>query len=87
VIAQDPPSGPALRGDTVSVTVSLGPPLVEVPDVVGTQVGPATRRLEDAGFEVRVERVLGGFFGTVRACDPPAGSRVPRGSTITLTVV
>jgi serine/threonine-protein kinase len=87
VMAQDPPSGPALRGDTVSVTVSLGPPLVEVPVVVGTQVGEATRRLEDAGFEVRVQRVLGGFFGTVRACDPAAGTRIPRGSTVTLTIV
>lgn len=87
VIAQDPPSGPALRGDTVAITVSLGPPLVEVPGVVGRQLDDATDILERAGFRVRVERVLGGFFGTVRATDPGAGSQAPRGSTVTVTVV
>lgn len=87
VISQDPPSGPALRGDTVTITVSLGPPLVQVPEVVGKQVDEATRVLEAAGFTVRIERVLGGFFGTVRASDPPAGSSAPRGSAVTLTIV
>ena len=87
VISQDPAPGPALRGDTVRLTVSLGPPLVPVPAVVGKQVDEATRILRDAGFEVRVERVLGGFFGTVRASDPDAGTAIPRGSTVTLTIV
>ncbi len=87
VMGQDPPSGPALRGDTVRITVSLGPPLVAVPPVVGKQVDEATRILEEAGFTVRIERVLGGFFGTVRASDPVAGESIPRGSTVTLTIV
>lgn len=87
VIAQDPGPGAALRGDTVSITVSLGPPLVAVPEVVGKQVGEARRLLQEAGFEVRIERVLGGFFGTVRSSNPAAGQQVPRGSTVTLTVV
>jgi eukaryotic-like serine/threonine-protein kinase len=87
VIGQDPAPGPALRGDTVRLTVSLGPPLVAVPAVVGKQVADATRILEDAGFDVRIERVLGGFFGTVRASDPTAGTAIPRGSTVTLTIV
>ncbi len=87
VIGQDPAPGPALRGDTVRLTVSLGPRLVAVPAVVGKQVDDATRILEDAGFVVRVERVLGGFFGTVRASDPTAGTAIPRGSTVTLTIV
>jgi beta-lactam-binding protein with PASTA domain len=87
VISQDPAAGPALRGDTVSIVVSLGPPLVAVPQVVGKQVGEAQQLLQDAGLEVRVQRVLGGYFGTVRAADPAAGQQVPRGSTVTLTVV
>lgn len=87
VISQDPAPGPALRGDTVRLTVSLGPPLVPVPAVVGKQVDEATRILQDAGFDVRIERVLGGFFGTVRASDPTAGTAIPRGSTVTLTIV
>lgn len=89
VIEQDPAAGSAqlYRGDTVTITVSLGPELVAVPDVVGSQVDEAQRTLEAAGFAVRVEEVLGGFFGTVRAMDPQAGTMVPRGTAVTLTVV
>ena len=87
VMEQDPEPGPAFRGDTVTITVSEGPPRIPVPDVVGKQLAAATGTLEDAGFEVRVERVLGGFFGTVRSSTPAAGTVVQRGSTITLTVV
>ena len=87
VMAQDPQPGPAYRGDTVTITVSEGPPRIPVPDVVGKQLTEARRILEDAGFEVRVQRILGGFFGTVRSSNPAAGTQVPRGSTITITVV
>lgn len=87
VISQEPPAGPALRGDSVAVLVSLGPPLVEVPQVVGRQFDEARRILEEAGFTVQQERILGGFFGTVRATDPAAGQSVPRGSTVVVTVV
>jgi eukaryotic-like serine/threonine-protein kinase len=87
VISQAPADGTLFRGDTVSVVVSKGPPLVAVPKVVGEQVGDATTALEAAGFSVKVERVLGGFFGTVRSQAPEGGSQAPRGSTITLTIV
>ena len=42
VIAQDPDGGTLFKGDTVSIRVSLGPELVEVPNVVA-----AGRRLGD----------------------------------------
>jgi serine/threonine-protein kinase len=58
-----------------------------VPGVVGQQLEAATQALEAEGFRVSVDKVLGGFFGTVRAQDPQPGARVPAGSTITLTVV
>ncbi len=88
VVSQQPDGGQSLfRGDTVTVTVSLGPPLVEVPTLRGQQVGPARDALEQAGFAVEVERVLGGIFGTVRDQSPAGGSQQPRGSTVTLTVV
>ncbi|GAA4286116.1 Stk1 family PASTA domain-containing Ser/Thr kinase [Georgenia daeguensis] len=89
VIAQAPPAGSAqlYRGDSVDLRVSLGPELFAVPDVVGRQVGEARSALAAAGFEVAVEEVLGGFFGTVRAQDPEPGAMLPRGSVITLTVV
>ncbi|MFB9377700.1 Stk1 family PASTA domain-containing Ser/Thr kinase [Kineococcus gynurae] len=87
VISQTPDSGDVFVGDTVTLVVSDGPPLVPVPTVQGQQVGPATEQLRALGFQVRVNRVLGGIFGTVRDSSPAAGTNAPKGSTITLTVV
>ena len=88
VISQTPAGGATLfRGDAVRLTVSSGPPLVAVPQVQGQQVGPARAALEALGFQVRLNNVLGGIFGTVRDSSPAAGTSAPKGSTITLTVV
>ena len=58
-----------------------------MPGVVGQQLAQARSTLEAAGFKVTVRRALGGFFGTVRLQDPAGGSKAPKGSTITLTIV
>nr|WP_297428178.1 Stk1 family PASTA domain-containing Ser/Thr kinase [uncultured Actinotalea sp.] len=88
VMAQDPPPGTeGFRTDTVTITVSQGPPLVEVPNLVGQQFADARATLERLGFVVVREDVLGGFFGTVRSQDASPGSTLPKGSTITLAVV
>lgn len=79
--------GEALRGDEVSLVVSLGPELFEVPDVVGLSYRDAAQQLTEAGFDVAREEVLGGYFNTVRSQDIDAGAMVPGGSLITLTVV
>ena len=71
----------------MTLVVSKGPVLVDVPDVVGQQLEQARATLEAPGFKVDVRRALGGFFGTVRLQDPSGGSKVPKGSTITLTIV
>ncbi|MGP4033121.1 protein kinase domain-containing protein [Pseudarthrobacter sp. 1C304] len=86
VVAQDPASGNLSRGGAVTLTISKGPRLVDVPSFVGKQVDEARKALEDLGFEVQVEEILGGFFGTVRYQDP-VNKQVPEGSVITLTVV
>jgi eukaryotic-like serine/threonine-protein kinase len=57
-----------------------------VPNYIGKQVEDATEALRKRGFQVRVNEVLGGFFGTVRDQDP-VDTEVPEGSVITLTVV
>nr|WP_026461006.1 Stk1 family PASTA domain-containing Ser/Thr kinase [Schaalia suimastitidis] len=75
------------RGDTVSYVVSKGPPLVEVPNVFGSQRDVAKQLLENAGFQVQVEALLGGVFGTVRSTDPEAGTLLPKGSVVTLKIV
>ena len=88
VISQSTAAGSTLhRGDSVSYVVSLGPEMVEVPDVVGKQEDEATKMLQDAGFQVSTERILGGYFGTVRATDPASGTKARKGSTVTITVV
>ena len=86
VLAQDPASGNLTKGGTVTLTISKGPKLVEVPNFIGKQVKEARAALEELGFVVRVDEYLGGFFGTVRVQDP-VDTAVPEGSTITLTVV
>ncbi|GAB2474094.1 Stk1 family PASTA domain-containing Ser/Thr kinase [Xylanimonas ulmi] len=85
IIRQSPESGaPAHRLDTVMLTASSGPPIVEVPDVVGKPTAEAQRALGDAGFEVRVTRYLGGLLDRVRFQDTTGTA--PKGSTVTITV-
>lgn len=86
VVSQDPGSGTLTRGQTVTLTISEGPKLVKVPNYIGKQVREAREALEKRGFEVHVNEILGGFFGTVRDQDP-VDTEVPEGSVITLTVV
>lgn len=87
VISQSPSSGTLFKGDKVTLVVSKGPELVEVPDVQGKQEAQARRILEDAGFQVKVDRFMGGIFGTVRSQNPAAGSEQPKNTTVTLVVV
>ncbi|WP_426999130.1 Stk1 family PASTA domain-containing Ser/Thr kinase [Pseudarthrobacter sp. N5] len=86
VVSQSPQSGALIRGQSVTLTVSKGPKLVQVPSFIGKQASEGRKALEKLGFEVRVNNVLGGFFGTVRDQDP-VDTLVAEGSVITLTVV
>jgi serine/threonine-protein kinase len=90
VISQDPPGGAGKQGahgQTITLTVSKGPQTYPVPNVFGKRVDEATKILTDAGFQVTVNKVMGGVFGTVRAQNPGADSQQPKGTMITLTVV
>jgi beta-lactam-binding protein with PASTA domain len=83
VIRQDPVAGEeAPRDSAVTVVVSRGPDVVEVPDVRGEDVEDAVRRLEAAGFEVDVVGFR--FDRPVKRQDPSPGKVVRRGETITL---
>jgi beta-lactam-binding protein with PASTA domain len=88
VISQDPKDGTLFKGDTVSLLVSLGPELVEVPDVVAYGVDDATATLQDAGFVVDVEESSGYIgLGYVFSMDPGAGTALPKGSTVIIYLV
>ncbi|MFB0619882.1 Stk1 family PASTA domain-containing Ser/Thr kinase [Streptomyces sp. AGS-58] len=88
VAAQSPRDGArAAEGDTVTLTLSKGPEMIKVPDVVGDSVDDAHARLEAAGFEVDDDRGLLGLFGdTVKKQSVAGGDRAPKGATITITI-
>jgi len=87
VISQTPATGTLFQGDPVTLVVSKGPQFVVVQDVFGLQEGEARSILEGLGFIVKVDRIAGGLFGTVRFQSIPAGTPAPTGSTITISVV
>ncbi|MGX2997745.1 Stk1 family PASTA domain-containing Ser/Thr kinase [Streptomyces sp. JNUCC 64] len=77
----------AAEGDTVTLTLSDGPEMIEVPDVVGDSVDDARQTLEAAGFTVEEDRGILGLFGdTVRGQSVDAGDKAPEGSEITLSI-
>ncbi|MET9549360.1 Stk1 family PASTA domain-containing Ser/Thr kinase [Streptomyces sp. NPDC006627] len=88
VAAQDPVADkPLAEGDTVTLTISKGPPMVEVPDVTGMSVDEAVDKLESKGFAVEKDRGLLGLFGdTVKDQSVDAGDEAPKGSTITIEI-
>ena len=85
VISQDPASGTADKRSVVALVVSKGPPLVEVPGVVGKSVGEAQTILTAAGF-LNVLSQLPGGPGMVLNQSPGGGEKAPKGATITLYV-
>jgi serine/threonine protein kinase/beta-lactam-binding protein with PASTA domain len=88
VVTQSPDSGTGRAGDVISLTVSKGPVLVEVPNVIGMGLDAARQRLEDAGFRVTV-RHASLYVGVqyVVTTDPGRGTMAPRGSTVVVGIV
>lgn len=71
------------RGTPVLVDVSLGPPVVAVPNVAGLAVVDAAARLEAAGLVVTA--TTGSPTRPVTGTSPQAGATVRIGSSITIT--
>ncbi|GAA1003959.1 serine/threonine protein kinase [Streptomyces sp. F-3] len=88
-VARQAPAGGSriAEGGTVTLTLSKGPEMVRVPDVVGKKVDEARSELEAAGFAVEEDRGLLGLFGdTVRRQSVKGGDLAPKGSTVTITI-
>jgi len=81
VLSIDPAAGTTVERDS-TVTVVVAIPKVEVPDVSGSNIQAAYDTLTAAGLVV--DRVQGPPVGTVQGTDPPAGSQVDPGSSVTL---
>jgi serine/threonine-protein kinase len=89
VIAQDPAVGStADEGSRVTLTVSEGQPIVDVPDVVGKGRLQARRTLTDAGFAVQEEKAASDSVAIDRVIsqDPSGGSLQESGEVVTLMV-
>jgi serine/threonine-protein kinase len=87
VVSQDPGEGSAFRGDTVTLVISQGPELVEVPQLIGMQWEQAESTLSEMGLEVAREDLAGGYFNTVRFQSVEPGESVPKGTEVVLTVL
>jgi eukaryotic-like serine/threonine-protein kinase len=86
VISQDPASGASgHKGDTINLVVSSGGEQVEVPDVSGYTVSRAAQQLSDAGLRTSTPPGAGNT-DLVSGTNPPSGTKVDRGTTITLMV-
>lgn len=86
VLAQSPePAAEARRTDTVTLTVSLGAPVVAVPDVQGRDVEEARTTLRDAGFAVEIRRTFP-WDRVVVGQDPGPNAEARKGATVVLTL-
>ena len=88
IVTQSPDSGTGQKGDVISLVVSKGPVMVEVPNVVGMGLDAAQDRLEEAGFRVSV-RESSMYIGVkyVVSTDPGRGTSAPKGSTVIVSIV
>ena len=90
VVETDPAAGEeVVLPSEIRVTVSLGPPLVELPDLVGMQEVRARQILDSLGLEVGevgAQFRFGFNQGEVLGQLPEAGTEVPQGSVVRLEV-
>ena len=90
VLSQQPGSGQRVTPPLeVALTVSEGPPMVTMPDLVDLTEEEAIDALDDAGLElIEVEEQFrfGQDQGRVLSQDPPAGEEVEQGSGVRIVV-
>jgi len=87
VVSQTPTAGvEATGGAAVDFVVSLGPPRVAVPRVIGLSESAAKKRLKGVGLSVAISRAhRKAKRGTVAGQKPLGGTAAP-GSTVRLTI-
>jgi serine/threonine-protein kinase len=84
VVGTDPAIGTQVQpGETIVVTVSLGPEFFPTPDFIGMSVDAAKAAAERIGLELTALPVPGSSGGNIVSQLPPPGTRVRYGSTIT----
>jgi beta-lactam-binding protein with PASTA domain/predicted Ser/Thr protein kinase len=88
VVGTDPPAGtPVPRGGTVTLLVSSGPALIDIPNVVGQLQAAAAQTLTDAGFNVKVQPIASSPANKGKVItQSPAGGQAPRLAEVTIMV-
>ena len=85
VFRQDPAGDTAgFRTQEITIWVSAGPPLVEVPNFTGLSESQAEARAENEGLEVIIEDRFFTFCSAICGQSEAPGDEVEIGSTITL---
>lgn len=89
VAGTDPVPGSSLKRDTVvNIQISKGAQPIEVPNVIGKSVEEATAILQSAGFVVNQENKFPiAPFKIVYSQNPPALSKVVKGSVVTIKII
>jgi len=88
VISQSPNTGTRHKGDTITLVVSKGPPLVTIPDVRRDSYSDAKAQLEALGLKVkRNESMFYIGLDRVAGISPGAGQVVRKGTVVTLDLV
>lgn len=83
VVSTSPAAGATAHiGDTVTVNVSKGPQLRQVPDVTGKPIQEAIKEINQAGFRAEPRQIFPGGPGKV-VVESPSGMQRP-GTTIVL---
>jgi beta-lactam-binding protein with PASTA domain/tRNA A-37 threonylcarbamoyl transferase component Bud32 len=87
VLSQDPSEGDLQPGKSVSITVSLGPPVVQVPSFVGMTKDAAVAKIQELGLTASVIELPGATGElTVASQLPLAGRTVHVGTPVTIYV-
>ncbi|MFE0377753.1 Stk1 family PASTA domain-containing Ser/Thr kinase [Streptomyces inhibens] len=90
VMKTDPANGKRIRGTgTVTLTVSRGPEIVTIPDLSGTPLADAKRKLRDLGLVPGIEtRDFNAEVakGSVISTNPAAGSKRRPDTAVALTI-
>jgi serine/threonine-protein kinase len=89
VVSQSPSAGSTVaKGSTVTLSVSTGPQMVEVPSVTGNDVTTAKQRLQQAGLSVSVieQDVTDPTQDGLVLAQSPTQGKLQQGSTVTITV-
>ncbi len=83
------PGADAASGGTVQISISEGPDVVAVPDVLGADAQSAQNALQASGFGVAVQQIETSDpaqVGIVLAQNPGAGAETETGSTVTIAI-